>query len=118
MTDAGTDEKMNDAAAGAGEPGAAPAAGSAPEARPAEQNGQAGAGTAEPAGAGAAADVDAGAMEADAATAGPTGEAEEMEVVKKKRVKKLAVPYSARTAGLSQAELEVRCWPSGAHAAT
>ena len=110
MADAATDEKMNNAAAGAGEPGAAPA----PEARSAEQNG--GVGTAEPAGAGGAADADAGPMEADAAAAGPKGEADEMEVVKKKRAKKVSVPHSARTAGLSQAELEVRCWPSGMNA--
>lgn len=106
MADAGTDEKMNDMAAGAGEPGAA----SAPEASSAEQNG--GVGTAGPTGT----DAEAGPMEADAAAAGPKAEAEEMEVVKKKRAKKVSVPYSARTAGLSQAELEVRCWPSGKHA--
>ena len=109
MADAGTDEKMNDAAAGAAEPGTA----SAPAASSAEQNG--GVGTAGPAG--AAGDAEAGPMEADAAAAGPKAEAEEMEVVKKKRAKKVSVPYSARTAGLSQAELEVRGWPSGKHAA-
>ena len=100
MADAGTDEKMNDAAAGAAEPGAA----SAPEASSAEQNG--GVGTEGPAGA-----AEAGPIEADAAAAGPKAEADEMEVVKKKRAKKVSVPYSARTAGLSQAELEVRGWP-------
>lgn len=110
MADAGTDEKMNDAAAGAAEPGAA----SAPEASSAEQNG--GVGAAGPSG--AAADAEAGPMEADAAAAGPKAEADEMEVVKKKRAKKVSVPYSARPAGLSQAELEVRCWPFATHAAS
>ncbi|KAK9827583.1 hypothetical protein WJX81_000587 [Elliptochloris bilobata] len=103
MAEAGADEKMNDAAA-AGESGAASAAG--PSA--AEQNGQADAGSADAAGAAAAAaEGDAGPMEADAAAAaGPKPAAEEVEVVKKKRTKKLAVPHSAQTAGLSQAAVQ------------
>ncbi len=49
-------------------------------------------------------------MEAEAAAgpaAGPAGE-DEVEVVKKKRTKKLAVPYAAKTAGLSEKAVQVR----------
>ncbi len=48
-----------------------------------------------------------GVAQADAAAAAKPAE-EEMEVVKKKRTKKLAVPAVAKTAGLSERELQAR----------
>jgi len=85
--DAGPDENMSDAHAEAGA-----------------------AGEAAPPPAGGAADGESRPMEAEVAAgaaAGPAAE-EEVEVVKKKRTKKLAVPYAAKTAGLSEKAVQVR----------